>query len=84
MFYLIFQRRTTVSPCLDIVNGIFLTLQEWRPHEQSLVAVQKMVWNLQKKKMLKSVVTDIIKRLSIKLLKMENYSAAEASSWLLN
>lgn len=38
----------------------------------------------EKKNPLKSVVTDIIKRLSIKLLKMENYSAAEASSWLLN
>lgn len=43
MFYLIFKYRTTVSPCIDIVTGIFFILQQRRPHEQSLVAVQKWV-----------------------------------------
>lgn len=82
MFYLIFQYRTTVSPCIDIVTGIFLTLPQWRLHEQSLVAVQKRTEICIKRHW--SQLWHIIKRLSVKLLTMENYSAAEAFFWLLN
>lgn len=74
MFDLIFKYRTTVSPGIDIVTGIFFILQQWRPHEQSLVAVQKWVFNLHKKKTRTSVVTDIIKGSSSVI---KNYTAVE-------
>ena len=56
IYYLIFKYKSTVSPCIDIVTGMFFMLQQRRMHEQSLVAVQKWFQIC-----LKPVVTDIIK-----------------------
>lgn len=66
MFYLIFKYRTTVSPCIDIVNWDLFPFTTTEAACAEPCSCTEMVFNLHKKTRT-SVVTDIIKRLSPKL-----------------
>ncbi len=79
MFNLIFKYRTTVSPCLDIVmNWDLFHFTPTKAAWAEPCSCTEMILNLLEKT-LKSFVTDIIKRLFIKLFfTNENYTAAGA------